>query len=267
MKTRQMIFMLVSFVLVLTLFFTGLMSNKATDESEKVIAEEKQERVVLLSVPSDIRHSIIYLLSDKITWMDYKNFVIQVGDSGQETLYRFPNWYHGKYPPELIYKDVNDDAFGDIIVVLNNDKAGLGNPNKDIHILNFIKEREAYKEAPIESIEKTKTTIKSKVTLEKQGNNVTIRIGDEKYTTDISKYNYRNPHEPLSISFDLTTYAVENGQLFGKIPVLISQDSFIGGLIGLLKLEYDWNGEEYAVKQIDFIEYNSEDDQFFFPIN
>ncbi|MBW9235599.1 hypothetical protein JQK62_26075, partial [Leptospira santarosai] len=65
---------------------------------------------------------------------------------------------------------------------------------------------------------------------------MTIRIEDEKYTTDISKYNYRNPHEPLSINFELTTYAVENGQLFGKVPVLISQDRFIGGLIGLLKL-------------------------------
>jgi len=255
---------LVSFVLVLTLFFTGLMSNKTTEESEKVIAEEKRERVVLLSVPSEIRHSIIYLMADKITWMDYENFVIQVGDMGQ-MLYRFPNWYHGKYPPVLIYKDVNGDSFGDIIVVLNNDRAGIGNPKKDIHILNFIKEREAYEEAPIESMEKTKTTIKSKVTLGKQGNIVTIYIGDEKYTTDISKYNYQNPREPLSISFDLTTYSVENGQLFGKIPVLISQDSFIGGLIGLLKLEYDWDGKEYAVKQIDFIEYNSEDDQFFFP--
>jgi hypothetical protein len=153
MKTKKTIFMFVSFFIVLMLFFTGLMSNKSTDESEKVIAEEKQERVVLLSVPSDIRHSIIYLLSDKITWMDYKNFVIQVGDSGQETLYRFPNWYHGKYPPELIYKDVNDDTFGDIIVVLNNDKAGIGNPNKDIHILNFIKEQQRMKK-PLSNLSK-----------------------------------------------------------------------------------------------------------------
>ncbi|MCZ8537927.1 hypothetical protein M9R32_12095 [Paenisporosarcina quisquiliarum] len=264
MKTKHMIFLLVPFILVFTLFITGWKSNKVKEEPEKVIAEEKHERIVLLSVPSEIRHQIIYLMADKITWMDYENFVIQVGDSVQETLYRFPNWYHGKYPPELFYKDVNGDSFGDIIVVLNNDRAGIGNPKKDIHILNFIKERVAYEEAPIESMEKTKTTIKSKVTLGKQGNIVTIHIEDEKYIIDITKYHYRNPREPLSISFDLTTYAVENGQLFGRVPVFISQDSFIGGVIGLLRLEYDWNGEEYAVKQIDFIEYNSEDDQFFF---
>jgi len=264
MKSKQIIFMLVSFILVLTVFSTELISNKVTEESEKVIAEEKRERVVLLSVPSEIRHQIIYLMADKITWMDYENFVIQVGDMGQ-MLYRFPKWYHGKYPPELIYKDVNGDTFGDIIVVLNNDKAGIGNPNKDIHILNFIKEREEYEEGSIESMEKTKTTIKSIVTLEKQGDIVTIRVGDEKYATDISKYNYRKPREPFVIGFDQTNYSIENGQLFGKVPVYISQDSLTGGLIGLLKLEYDWNGKEYVVKQINFIQYNSDDDQFFFP--
>ncbi|WP_342543178.1 hypothetical protein MHH33_05485 [Paenisporosarcina sp. FSL H8-0542] len=265
MKTKQIFFMLISFVLVLMLFSTGLMSNKVTEESEKVIAEEKRERIVLLSVPSENRHQMIYLMADKITWMDYENFVIQVGDSTQEALYRFPNWYHGKYPPEIFYKDVNGDTFNDIIIVLNNDKAGIGNPQKDIHILNFIKEREEYEEAPIESMEKTKTTIKSKVTLGKQGNIVTIRVGDEKYTTDISKYNYRNPREPFFIGFELTKYFVENGQLFGKVPVYISQDSVTGGLIGLLKLEYDWNGKEYVVEQIKFLPYNSDDEQFFFP--
>lgn len=265
MKNKQSIFMVVSFVLIITLFSIGRMSNKSTEEVEKVIAEEKRERVVLLSVPSDRRHQIIYLMADKITWMDYENFVIQVGDSTQEALYRFPKWYHGKYPPELFYKDVNSDTFGDIIIVLNNDKAGIGNPRKDIHILNFIKEREEYEEAFIESIEKTKSTINSKVTLEKQGNLVAIRVGDEKYTNDISKYNYRNPREPFLIGFQQINYAIEDGQLFGKVPVYISQESFSGGLIGLLNLAYVWDGKEYVVKQIKFIPYNSEDEQFFFP--
>lgn len=42
MKTKQIIFILLSFVLVLTLFATGVMlPNNDTDESEKVSAEEK----------------------------------------------------------------------------------------------------------------------------------------------------------------------------------------------------------------------------------
>ena len=252
MKTQKNIFMLVLFVLVLT-FSISWIASKDKEESEKVIAEEKRERVVLLSVLSDIRHQMIYLMADKITWMDYENFVIQVGDSTQEALYRFPKWYHGKYPPDLFYHDVNGDTFGDIIIVLNNDKVGRGNPRKDIHILNFIKEREEYEEALIESIEKTKKTINSIVTLEKQGNIVTIHVDGEKYTNDISKYNFRNPREPFGIGFEQITYSVENGQLFGKVPVYIDQDSFSGGLIGLLKLAYDWNGKEYVVKQIKFL--------------
>ena len=222
---------------------------------------------MLKSVPSEIWYQNIYLMADKITWMDYENFVVQVGDSTQETLYRFPKWYHGKYPPDLFYQDMNGDSIGDIIIVLNNDKAGRGNPWKDIHVLNFIKERGAYEEALIESIEKTKTTINSIVTLEKRGNIVTIDVDGEKYVSDISTYNFRNPREPFHISFQQITYSVENGQLFGRVPVYINQDSFSGGLIGLLKLAYDWNGKEYVVKQIKFMPYKSDDEQFFFPFN
>ncbi len=43
--------------------------------------------------PKDIRRQMIYLMA-KIIWMDYENFVIQMGDSTQEALYHFPNWYH-----------------------------------------------------------------------------------------------------------------------------------------------------------------------------
>ena len=260
MKTPKKIFMLVLFVLVLT-FSIGWIASKANEESEKVIAEEKRERVVLLSILSDVRHQMIYLMADKITWMNYENFIIQVGDSTQEVLYRFPKWYHGKYPPDLIYHDVNGDTLGDIIIVLNNDKAG----RKYIHILNFTKEQEEYEEALIESIEKTKKTINSIVTLEKQGNIVTIHVLGEKYTNDISKYNFRNPRKPFSIGFQQIIYSIENGQLFGKVPVYIDQDSFSGGLIGLLKFGYDWNGKEYVVKQIKFLSYKSDDEQFFFP--
>ncbi|MFJ5770085.1 hypothetical protein [Psychrobacillus sp. NPDC093180] len=266
MNTKKVIFTLVLFFLVLATSI-GWMARKDTEESEKVIAEEKRERIVLLSVPSDIRYQMIYLMADKITWMDYENFVVQVNDSTQETLYHFPNWYHGKYPPDLFYHDVNGDSFGDIIIVLNNDKAGMEKPRKDIHILNFIKERGEYEEAIIESIEKTIATIDSIVTLEKHDNIVTIHVNGEKYVSDISEYNFMNPREPLYISFQQITYSVENGQLFGRVPVYIAQDSVYGGLIGLLKLPYVWDGDEYIVKQIKFLPYKSDDEQFFFSFN
>ena len=259
MKTPRKKIMLVLFVLVLT-FSISWIASKAKEESEKVIAEEKRERVVLLSILSDVRHQMIYLMADKITWMNYENFIIQVGDSTQEVLYRFPKGYYREFKNSVLLVQVFGDTLGDIIIVLNNDKAG----RKDIHILNFTKEREEYDEALIESIEKTKNTINSIVTLEKQGNIVTIHVPGEKYINDISKYNFRNPRQPFSIGFQQIIYSVENGQLFGKVPVYIDQDSFSGGLIGLLKLAYDWNGKEYAVKQIKFLSYKSDDEQFFF---
>lgn len=71
--------------------------------------------------------------------MDYENFTVQIGDGGQ-LVYHFPNWYHGKYDPGLYYKDISGDRLEDVIVVLNNDKASIGTPLKDIHILNQIQD-------------------------------------------------------------------------------------------------------------------------------
>lgn len=76
------------------------------------------ERVVLASVPSEIWHQNIYLMADQITWMDYENFAVQVGDMGQ-MIYHFPKWYHGKYEPKLFELDLSGDTFDDKYKYLN----------------------------------------------------------------------------------------------------------------------------------------------------
>ncbi|WP_462411560.1 hypothetical protein [Neobacillus sp. Marseille-QA0830] len=63
------------------------------------------DRVVLTSTPLDRAEMRIYLLADKITWMDYENFTVQVGEQGQGMLYYFPDWHHGKYDSALYYAD------------------------------------------------------------------------------------------------------------------------------------------------------------------
>lgn len=68
--------------------------------------------------------------------MDYENFTVQIGEQAQGVLYHFPDWYHGKYDTALYYVDVSGDKQKDIVFVLNNDRAGLGKPFKNIHILN-----------------------------------------------------------------------------------------------------------------------------------
>ena len=67
--------------------------------------------VVFLSIPSDVWYENIYLIADKVTWMDYKNFTVQVGDMGT-LVYNFPDWYHGKYDPALLNEDMNNDIAG-----------------------------------------------------------------------------------------------------------------------------------------------------------
>lgn len=47
------------------------------------------ERVVLLSVTSDIWYKRIYLMADKKSWIDYENFTVQIGDR-VGLVYNFP---------------------------------------------------------------------------------------------------------------------------------------------------------------------------------
>lgn len=212
------------------------------------------DRVVLLSIPSDMWHQRIYLIADKLSWMDYRNFTVQVGDMG-EYVYNFPNWYHGKYEPALYKEDINNDMLEDIIIVLNNDTADPGKPVKDIHILNQIHDPyRRYEEAPVESIE---FTIKSHVKIEKHDNNLTILTGKNKYIINISKYNYDNPREP-HVSIESIEYSIKDGKLFGTIGAyVVRDDSVYGGLFGHLSIEYFWDGKMYKAKSIVFDEHSS----------
>ncbi|WP_315114639.1 hypothetical protein [uncultured Clostridium sp.] len=212
------------------------------------------DRVVLLSIPSDVWYQRIYLIADKLSWIDYRNFTVQIGDMG-EYVYNFPSWYHGKYKPGLYKEDINNDTLEDIIIVLNNDVAGPGKPIKDIHILNQIHDPyRRYEEAPVEPIE---FTIKFHVKIEKHDNNVTILTGKKKYNINISKYNYDNPREPHA-SIESIEYSIKDGKLFATIGAYVMRDdSVYGGLFGHFNIEYFWDEEMYKAKSIVFNEHSS----------
>ncbi|OZM57559.1 hypothetical protein CIB95_04085 [Lottiidibacillus patelloidae] len=217
------------------------------------------ERVVVASAPSETAQRNVYLMADKKTWMDYENFVIQIGDL-DGTLYHFPDWYHGKYEPKLIVEDVSGDQLDDIVIVLNS--AGIPNfPDNDLHVLNF-NEKQGFQEVKIESFHKTQKNIQTKVKLEKSNNIVTIHIEDKSYSINITEYNKINPREPFNIAYVFTDYYVKNGMLVGAIPIYITTDTVTGSIIGYLKLEYKWNAkaQEYGVNQIIFIK---KDDKLF----
>lgn len=209
------------------------------------------DRVVLKSIPSKVWYQNIYLIADKLTWMDYKNFTVQIGDTGG-LVYNFPDWYHGKYETALFSRDINGDKLEDIIVVLNNDKAAFDKSMKDIHILNQLHDPfRRYEEVEVEPIE---AIIKNHIKMYEYGTKVTIYADRNKYNIDISKYNYSNPHMP-HIDLDYVEYSVVNGKLRGRLPVLIIQDNWVSGSpIGKLNIEYFWNGKRYDVKSLFFSE-------------
>lgn len=222
--------------ILLTLFLNSV-NNAASD------------RVVLISIPSDIWYERIYLLADKKSWMDYENFTVQIGDRGG-LVYNFPDWYHGKYDPALYNKDINGDKLEDVIIVLNNDKAGLGKPLRDIHILNQLRDPyQRYEEATVEPIN---LTINRLVKIEQHGNIVTVLAETKKYEIDISKYNFSNPRDPY-VSIDTIEYSIENGTLKGIINAyVVRDDSVYGGLVGHLTIDYFWDGKMYIAKTITF---------------
>jgi len=216
------------------------------------------ERVVLLSAPSDIWYKRVYLIADKKSWMNYENFTVQIGDR-VELVYDFPNWYHGKYDPALNYDDINGDTLEDVLVVLNNDKAGIGKPLKDIHILNQIQDPyQRFEEAPVEPIN---LTINRLVKIVKHENIVTIITCKMKYEVDISKYNFTNPRKPY-VSMETIEYSLENGALIGTMSAYVERDdSVYGGLLGHLTIAYFWDGKMYKAKSVTFKQEESEKDE------
>ncbi|WP_113675988.1 hypothetical protein [Vallitalea guaymasensis] len=249
MKKIIVVLALILLVLLFRLFKDDIMAfNQQTEKQDYIDAPD---RVVLRSIPSDVWYQTVYLIADQLTWMDYKNFTVQVGDMGND-VYNFPDWYHGKYDPALYREDINNDTLEDIIIVLNNDLAGIGKPNRDIHILNQIHDPyRRYEEAPVEPIE---STINSNVKIDKHDNIVTILIDKKKYYINISKYNYGNPRDPY-INIESIEYAIKNGKLFGTIDVSVVRDeSYFEGIIGHLNIEYFWDGEMYKPKSIVFQE-------------
>lgn len=206
------------------------------------------DRVVLNSVSLDRGDSRAYLLADKKSWMDYENFVVQVGEQGQGVLYHFPGWYHGKYDTALFYVDVSGDKQKDIVVVLNNDKARLGKPNKDIHILNQLHDL-LFKEASVEPITET---LKHLAKIEQHDNIVTIRTGKKEHKIDVSKYHFINPHTPY-FNVETMEYSIENGTLFGAVGAYVVRDDWVeGGLLGHIKIKYRWDGKRYIAQSITF---------------
>ncbi|WP_404461275.1 hypothetical protein [Sutcliffiella horikoshii] len=213
------------------------------------------ERVVLSSIPSDIWHQTVYLIADKKKWMVYENFTVQIGDMGQY-VYNFPNWYHGKYDPYMAKADINDDTLDDIIIVLNNDKAVIDQPLKDIHVLNQFQDPERrYEEAPMEPIS---TVIINKVAIKQIKNIIGIQVDGMNYTIDLSKFSYVNPRTPY-LSMELVDYSIEDGKLYATVPVFVLRDDSVkGGLIGKLKVRYEWDGKEYVARKLNFIKSKSE---------
>jgi hypothetical protein len=209
------------------------------------------DRVVVKSLLSDLWYENIYLLADKLSWMDYKNFTVQIGDKGS-LVYNFPNWYSGKNDIKLSKEDINDDTEEDIIIVLNNDIAKVRKPVDEIHILNkIIDPNLRYEEAQIEPI---KLTVDRLIKMEQQGNTVTVVADKKKYNVNISKYNYANPHSPY-VSTEFIEYSIKKGKLIGTVGAYVSYDAVTGGIIGKFDIQYQWNGKMYKANSIVFRDY------------
>jgi hypothetical protein len=225
-----------------------LIISLVTCKLEKVYAAD---RIVVKSIPSDLWYENIYVIADKLSWMDYKNFTVQIGDKASH-IYNFPNWYSGKYDIKLLKEDINDDTEEDIIIVLNNDLVEAGKPVDEIHILNKIIDTDLrYEEALIEPI---KFTANRLIKMKQQGDLVTVIADKKKYNVDISKYNYANPHSPY-VGTESIEYSIKKGKLIGTIGAYVSYDAVTGGVFGNFDIQYQWDGKMYKAKSIVFKNY------------
>ncbi|WP_462411559.1 hypothetical protein [Neobacillus sp. Marseille-QA0830] len=150
--------------------------------------------------------------------------------------------------PLYIMQMVSGDQQNDIIVILNNDKAGLGNPIKDIHILNQLHDL-VFKEATIEQV---RTSLDRLAKIEQQGRVVTIRADKKKHTMDVSKYPYVNPRRPY-FNVESIEYSIDHGNLTGIVGAYVVRDDWVlGGILGHLRIQYIWDGKKYLAKTVTF---------------
>ncbi|WP_102349222.1 hypothetical protein [Bacillus sp. Marseille-P3661] len=217
------------------------------------------DQVVLSHATSDAEYDHIFLMADKIegNWMAHKNFTVQVGIPPEELLYHFPDWYNDKFTPDLIYEDINDDTFKDIIVVLIAG-SGSGVSMKEVHVLNQMHNpNRNYEEVPVEPIN---AAVKRLIKMERHGDQVTILTKKKKYVVDIAKFNYLPDTYFTSPSVgSVEDYWTEKGTLYGSTTVFITP----AGQIGRLRIEYDWDGTKYIAKTITF----DETEPFTYPSN
>jgi hypothetical protein len=90
--------------------------------------------------------------------------------------------------------------------------------------------------------------------MEMKGSVVNISADKNKYSVDLDKYNYDNPHDPYAVT-ERIEYSVRFGKLIGTIPAYVSQDNTVsGGLIGYFHIEYYFDEKLYKAKSIVFKE-------------
>lgn len=228
-----------SYVIVIISFF-HLQTVYATD------------RYIMSSIATnhpDKRDKNVYLISDKVDGMTYKNFTVQIGDAeAHGALHHFPDWVNIKYEPKLMVADIDHDQYDDVIVELVK-VAGSGISEKEIHVLNYNGD---YREVPVEPIQEA---VKRLVKMEKHSDLVTIQIGNIKYLYDVSTLNYnKKAFYPVPDIFPpLEKYWVEEeeGVLYGSRIVFIS----FAGHIGSLEVKYHWSDEKYKAQSIVFKPY------------
>lgn len=199
------------------------------------------DRVVVNSLHADRWYDNVFLMADKIDWMTFRNFTVQIGDQGQY-LYHFPTWESGKYYTYLFRDDLDGNKFTDVIIVLDN-------YTDPIHVLQQ-EPYKGYKEVPVESIDES---IKRLVKMEKKGDIVTITTKQKTYKVNVKPFHYSTAKPSSTLIYggiDHVNYSVQDHKLIAVVPVLIT----IGGGIGDLKFTYNWTGKGYEAKSVSFQE-------------
>lgn len=239
-KMLNVFILLLSLILIASFQKTIISSAKLTHDSQTG-KQNSVQRVVTSHIISDVWYENIFLIADKVDNMATKNFTVQVG----ELLYNFPNWYNDKFAPTLFYEDINGDGLKDVIVELISG-AGSGISTKEIHVLNQVHDpNRRYEEVPIESIN---DAVKRLVKMERQGDEITVLIGKEKYVVDYLKFGYQYSDNPPGFGA-WEEYKPENGILYGYTTVFVTIPE---AGIGSLKVKYDWDGKMYKAESVTF---------------
>lgn len=171
---------------------------------------------------------------------NYEKFKLEIDG----TIRFFPDWKNvnnPSYAPQLFFKDLNQDAKKELIIVLTKGY-GTGVLDTEAHVFQGENYEEVLVDNPMSILLKN---VKTKLT----PNEAVVTIGDKKNVVNIDKFQISHENLFSNVAFgNIVKFDIVGNQLLVSVPGQISPASFIGAIV----ITYEYKDKMYQAKKVEY---------------